>query len=58
MNKVSMVNGGGDNLNTIQTIYIGLKSLSLGEAMALNKAIGFVRPGQKADSKLETFSFR
>jgi hypothetical protein len=53
-----MVNGGGDDLNTMQTIYIGLKSVSLVEAMALNKAIDSVRPGQKADLKLETFSFR
>jgi len=53
-----MVNGGGENLNTMQTIYIRLKSVSLVEAMALNKAIGFVRTGQKADLKSETFSFR
>jgi hypothetical protein len=53
-----MVNGGGDHLNTMQTIYIGLESVSLAEAMAVNKAIGFVRPRQKTDLKFETFSFR
>jgi len=53
-----MVNGEGENFNTMQATCIGLKSVSLAEAMALNKAIGFVRPGQKADLKLETFSFR
>jgi hypothetical protein len=53
-----MVNGGGDHLNTMQTIYIGLESVSLAEAMAVNKAIGFVRPRQKADLKFETFSSR
>ena len=52
------VDGGSDHLDTVQAIYIGLESVPLAEAMAVNKAIGSVRPRQKADLKIETFLFR